>query len=169
MASASLRRRIGGHYQKHFNDISRERLFISSVSFFITFLIVRGITYSIRAGVGPFHDVSAGGKHIHHLVWGILVLLLVGYLWLLRVGSGMDKTSRAMSRLTALLYGIGAALTLDEFALWLNLEDVYWEREGRKSVDVVLLFGGLLSVGIWGRGFLHAVLKEFWHLFRRKS
>ena len=169
MPSETLRQRIGVHYKKHFSDLSRERLFISSLSFFITFLIVRGITYSIRAGVGPFHDVSAGGKHIHHLVWGILLLLVVGYLWLLRLGSGMDRTSRLMSRLTALMYGVGAALTLDEFALWLNLEDVYWEREGRKSVDVVLLFGGLLSVGIWGREFFHAVLKEFWHLFRRKS
>ena len=73
-----------------------------------------------------------------------------------------------MSRLTALLYGVGAALTLDEFALWLNLQDVYWEREGRKSVDVVLLFGGLLSVGIWGKGFFHALGKEVWHIFRPK-
>ena len=123
---ANLSRRIGEHYRKHFTDLSRERLFISSLSFLITFAIVRGITYSIRSGVGPFHNVSVGSRHIHHLVWGILLLLFVGYVWLLRVGSGMSHTSRSMSRLTALLYGMGAALTLDEFALCLNLEEVYW-------------------------------------------
>jgi hypothetical protein len=54
----------------------------------------------------------------------------------------------------ALLYGVGAALTLDEFALWLNLRDVYWEREGRESIRAVFLFGSLLSMGLWGAPFL---------------
>jgi len=167
MPSRSLFRLVNAHYQRHFSDTSRERLFISSISFFVTFAIVRAITYSIRAGVGPFHDMSSGGKHIHHLVWGILSLLLVGYLWLLRVGSGEAPSSRIMSRVTALLYGIGAALTLDEFALWLNLRDVYWEREGRQSVDVVILFGALLSIGIWGGRFFHAVAKDIFRMLTR--
>src|SRR5579883_1610491 len=147
MSDSGFMARIRGHYRRHLGETRRERLFISSVSFFVTFLIVRALTYSIRLGIGPFHDVSAGGRHIHHLVWGILCLLLVGYFWLLRIGSGDSEASRAMSRLTAILYGLGAALTLDEFALWLNLRDVYWEREGRLSVDAVILFGALLSVG----------------------
>jgi hypothetical protein len=50
----------------------------------------------------------------------------------------------------SILYGVGAALTLDEFALWLNLKDVYWSREGRSSIDVVILFGALLAAGAWG-------------------
>jgi hypothetical protein len=50
----------------------------------------------------------------------------------------------------AILYGLGAALTLDEFALWLNLRDVYWAREGRSSIDAVILFGSLLAIGAWG-------------------
>ena len=49
-----------------------------------------------------------------------------------------------------MLYGIGSAVTLDEFALWLNLEDDYWNREGRKSIEAVVLFAALLSLGIWG-------------------
>jgi hypothetical protein len=57
-------------------------------------------------------------------------------------------------------YGVGAALTLDEFALWLNLRDVYWDREGRASIDAVILFGGLLSIGIWGGPFLRALITE---------
>ena len=65
-----------------------------------------------------------------------------------------------MSRLVSLLYGAGAALTLDEFALWLNLRDVYWAKEGRASIDVVILFGALLSIGVWGGRFLRALVRE---------
>ena len=50
----------------------------------------------------------------------------------------------------SILYGVGAALTLDEFALWLNLANVYWSREGRESIDAVVLFGSLLAIGTWG-------------------
>ena len=73
-------------YHFHFKDERRERLFLASLGFLVTFGIVRGITAMIRAGIGPFHNVSAGGTHIHHLVWGILLLLLVGYVWLSEVG-----------------------------------------------------------------------------------
>jgi hypothetical protein len=58
-------------------------------------------------------------------------------------------------------------LTLDEFALWLRLKDVYWSREGRESVDAVVIFGGLLSVGVWGAPFIHALLRESARLLRR--
>jgi hypothetical protein len=147
-------------YGFHFADEGRERLFLASIAFFVTFGIVRGITYLIRAGVGPFHNVSAGGVHIHHLVWGILLLLLVGYIWLREIGVGSTWVASA----TALAFGVGAALTLDEFALWLNLSDVYWNAIGRReSIDAVLLFGSLLTTGIWGGPFLAAVARHFWH------
>ncbi len=151
-------------YRFHFKNEARERLFLASVGFLVTFAIVRGITYLIRVGVGPFHNVTSGGLHIHHLVWGILILLLVGYVWLVELGVG----SSWVASLTALAYGVGAALTLDEFALWLNLRDVYWERAGRQSVDAVLIFAGLLSVGIWGGPFLRAVIKELIAILRRR-
>ena len=62
------------------------------------------------------------------------------------------------SRLMAVGYGVGAALTLDEFALWLNLEpDAYWSREGRLSIDAIILFGSLLAVGAWGAPFFRAL------------
>lgn len=149
-------------YHLHFTDPRRERLFLSSISFFLTFVVVRVLVTSIRAGRGPFHNVQAGGTHIHHLVWGILLLLLVGYLWLIQVGTGRDD--RHWMRLTAVLYGIGAALTLDEFALWLQLADVYFSPQGTKSVQAVLLFGSLLSVGVWGGPFFRAL---FHFLVRR--
>ena len=143
-------------YRFHFKSERRERLFLASVGFLITFGIVRGITAMIRAGVGPIQNVSAGGLHIHHLVWGILLLLLVGYVWLSEFG----VDSSWLASLTAIAFGVGAALTLDEFALWLNLQDVYWERQGRESIDAVLLFASLLSVGIWGGPFFRGLAQE---------
>ena len=152
-------------YSFHFQNERRERLFLASIGFLVTFGIVRGITHLIRAGVGPFHNVSSGGLHIHHLVWGILILLLVGYVWLIELGVG----SSWVASLTAIFFGVGAALTLDEFALWLNLQDVYWTGAGRESIDAVIIFISLLSVGIWGGPFLREVAKELFKVFRRKA
>jgi hypothetical protein len=137
-------------YRFHFKDERRERFFLASLAFFVTFAAVRGITTMIRAGVGPFHNVTAGTTHIHHLVWGILLLLVVGVVWLSEIGVG----SGWMASLTAIAFGVGAALTLDEFALWLDLRDVYWASAGRISIDAVLIFGSLLSAGWWGGPFL---------------
>jgi hypothetical protein len=131
-------------------DRPRRRLFLASVSFFVTFAGVRLLVRSITHRVGPFGWVMIDGRHIHHLVWGILLLLLVGYCALSEVGTGTSATSIFLSRLLSILYGVGAALTLDEFALWLNLQDVYWSRQGRESIDAVILFGAILAAGAWG-------------------
>jgi hypothetical protein len=131
-------------------DRPRRRLFIASVSFFLTFAGVRAVVYGVLHQIPPFHFVQMGGRHIHHLVFGIVILLLVGYGWLCEIGGGSDGSSILLGRLMSILYGVGAALTLDEFALWLNLKDVYWSREGRSSIDVVILFGALLAAGAWG-------------------
>jgi hypothetical protein len=155
-----LRQRARQVYQEQIAESRRERLLLASVAFSISFALVRVLTHEIRAGRGPFHNVEVGGRHIHHLVWGILLLLAVGYGWLLQIGTGTNKGTTWAGRLLSIVYGVGAALTLDEFALWLNLQDVYWEREGRASIDAVILFGGLLSVGIWGGPFLHALFSE---------
>jgi hypothetical protein len=150
-------RRVPDLYRKHFAERRKERQFISSASFFLTFGIVRGITHAIRAGVGPFGNVSPGGRHIHHMTFGIVGLLAVGYLWMLEIGTA--STQRLSSRLTSGAYGAGAALTLDEFALWLNLQDVYWAKQGRESIDAVVLFGALLSMSLVGREFLRELAK----------
>ena len=110
-----------------------------------------------------------GGRHIHHLVWGILLLLSVGYLWLLEVGTGSQDSFRVAGRVTAMLYGVGAALTLDEFALWLNLSDVYWLRQGRESYEAMGLFGGILAMGIFGKPFFSALVREFSSPFRDRA
>lgn len=146
-------------YDRHFSSPRHERMFLASVAFFVTFAVTRAITHSIRAGRGPFHDVETPGGHLHHLVWGILLLLGIGYLWLIQVGTGGEGGPSWASPLTALLFGAGAALTLDEFALWLTFRDVYWEREGRLSVDAVVLFGSLLSIGLWGGPFFRDLFR----------
>ena len=143
--------RAGRILQERIPDRPRRRLFLAAVSFFITFLFVRLLVRAITHHVGPFGWVMVGGKHIHHLVWGILLLLAAGYLELAEFGTGGTPGSIFASRLISILYGMGAALTLDEFALWLNLDpNAYWTREGRTSIDAVVLFGALLAMGAWG-------------------
>ncbi len=151
---------LGSLLREHIADRPRRRLFLASVSFFLTFAIVRGMVYCIRHEIPPFHYIVMGGRHIHHLVPGILILLAVGYGWLCEFGNGSDTSSIFASRLMSILYGVGAALTLDEFALWLNLKDVYFVREGRSSIDAVVLFGSLLAIGGWGAPFFAGLAKR---------
>src|SRR5438270_2045173 len=161
------RTRLGNLLHTHIPDRPQRRLFVASLGFFFTFAGVRLLTFAIHNNIGPFHDVHMGGRHIHHLVWGILILLLVGYGWLIDVGIGTESSSVLLSRIMSVLYGAGAALTLDEFALWLNLRDVYWEREGRASIDAGVMFGAFLISGLLGRKFLRALAKEAGKIFRR--
>jgi hypothetical protein len=122
----------------------------------VTFATVRAITHAIRAERGPFRNITPGGRHIHHMTFGITGLLTVGYLWMLEIGVNEERRS---SRVTAAVYGGGAALTLDEFALWLNLEDDYWTKQGRESIDAVALFGSLLVLSVLGKGFFADLLR----------
>jgi hypothetical protein len=117
---------------------------------------VRAITHAIRAERGPFRNITPGGRHIHHMTFGITGLLTVGYLWMLEIGVNEERRS---SRVTAAVFGGGAALTLDEFALWLNLEDDYWTKQGRESIDAVALFGSLLVISVLGKGFFTELLQ----------
>jgi len=151
-------------YTRHFRNARHERMFLASIAFFVAFAVVRAITHLIRAGRGPFHDVVTKGGHIHHLVWGILLLLGVGYLWLIQVGTGDAAERPWASPLTALLFGVASALTLDEFALWFTFRDVYWDREGRLSIDAVVLFGSLLSIAMWGGPFFRDLVRLWGHL-----
>src|SRR6266568_5090412 len=150
--------RLGFLVRSTIPDRPRRRMFIASVSFLITFAGVRLIVSLVIHNHGPFQWVVVRGLHIHHLVWGILILLLVGYGWLLDLGRSHSPLSIFFSRLMSVSYGAGAALTLDEFSLWLNLEpDAYWSREGRISIDAIILFGSILAVGAWGAPFFRGL------------
>jgi len=93
---------------------------------------VRAITYSIRGGQGPLHNLSAGGVHLHPYLWGILTVSTVGGVAL----RGDDRMRR--HPLVATASGAGLALIVDEFALLLDLKDAYRARQGRVSVDVAI-------------------------------
>lgn len=109
---------------------------VSWLAFTGTFALVRGITYSIKDGEGPLHNLSVGGIHIHHYLWGILTVSAVGGVAI----RGEDRLRR--HPLVATAYGAGLALIVDEFALLLDLSDVYWTKQGRVSVDLAI---GLIS------------------------
>src|SRR6201998_1838907 len=154
--------RLGFVVRSTIPDRPRRRMFIASVSFLITFAGVILLVGLIMHNHGPFNWVVGRGCHIHHMVWGIMILLLVGYGWLLDLGRSHSPLSIFFSRLMSVSYGVGAALTLDEFSLWLNLDpNDYWSREGRISIDAVILFGGLLAAGAWGAPFFRG-LQVMW-------
>jgi hypothetical protein len=97
-----------------------------------TFAGLRALSYSIRAGKGPFSNISVGGEHLHHYMWGIGMLSGVGAIAV----RGTERLRR--HPVTALSYGSGLALIVDEFALLLDLKDVYWAKQGRISVDLAI-------------------------------
>jgi hypothetical protein len=135
-------------------DTSERAALASWLSFTATFAAVRGITYSIRAGKGPFHNVSAGGEHLHHYLWGIAMLAGVG-----AVAVHGEERHRSHPAV-ATAYGSGLALIVDEFALLLDLKDVYWAKQGRLSVDVGI---GLIAA----TGSYFALLPVAWAWRRR--
>jgi len=112
---------------------------ISWLAFAATFATVRGVTYGIRAGRGPFRNLSLGGEHLHHYLWGIGLLAGVG-----AIAVRGDESLR-QHPVVAVSYGTGLALIVDEFALLLDLRDVYWARQGRISVDLGI--GGVAVAG----------------------
>ena len=149
MARLPTLEEIRSAWKRSFDSPKEERRLVGSLSFAATFGVTRFITHSIRAGRGPFRNITPGGRHIHHMTFGIIGLLGVGYAWLNEIGIGSGGP--LASRSTAFLYGAGAALTLDEFALWLNLADDYWTKQGRESIDAVVAFGSLLAISLSGR------------------
>ncbi len=111
-------------------DPAQRAALLSWLAFTATFAGVRGITYSIKNGKGPFRNMSVGGEHLHHYIWGIGLVSGVG-------GVAVHGNGRHRQHpLVATAYGSGLALIVDEFALLLDLKDVYWAKQGRISVDL---------------------------------
>lgn len=118
-------------------------------SFAVTFIVIRSITYVLRdrRSVGPFRSVRVGRRHIHHFVPGIVIAFAAG--------SGAIFTRReTLEPWLALPFGVGMGLTLDESALLLELEDVYWRREGLLSVQITLTVISLMGALALGLRFL---------------
>jgi hypothetical protein len=150
--------RLGYLVRSTIPDRPRRRMFLASVSFLFTFVGVRILVHRIVNHEGRLQWVVIHGTHIHHLVWGILILLLVGYGWLLDLGRSHSPLSIFLSRLMSVGFGVGAALTLDEFSIWLDLEpNAYWSDAGRLNIDAIILFGALLAVGAGGAPFFRGL------------
>jgi hypothetical protein len=113
-------------------DASQQSALVSWLAFTTVFSAVRGVTHAIKAGKGPFRNLSLGGEHLHHYMWGIGMLTGVGAVAV----RGTEELRR--HPVTAVAYGSGLALIVDEFALLLDLKDVYWAKQGRVSVDLAI-------------------------------
>lgn len=146
MAAAAVR--ISFELPEHFLDGRAERAgFVLLVAFLVSFLFIRTSARLMRSPEVPWWPGSVttdSGLHLHHLVWGIVLLLVSGFL------SFATDAASPWNEILAGLFGVGAGLTLDEFALWIHLRDVYWAEEGRLSVDAVVvatIIGGLIVLG----------------------
>jgi len=139
-------KKIGIVYGNHIKGQQEEPRFLILTSFTLTFLTARLIVYNITYHVFSFLPetyVRIHDTHIHHLVFGIFLLLIAGFIRIPQFGE-------SLIRLSSILYGIGAALTLDEFALWLRFDPTaYFGSQGRISIDAVVIFILTLLSTLW--------------------
>ena len=124
------------------------------VAFLVTFGCVRFYTHSVRHGRGP-GNLSVGGLRVHHMVPGIFLLLGAGFI---AITADDDSLPWYLWWVLPTAFGVGAALVLDEFALWLNLRDVYWAEEGRRSIDAVIVAAALIAIVALGAPFWGKVI-----------
>lgn len=136
---------LGSAFDTYIVDAGKLPAFLFLCAFLGGFGFIRTSAHMIRAQVSWWPgNVEVGGTHIHHLVWGIITLMIFGW-----VAIAIDPGSPGREIL-AVAFGIGTGLTLDEFALWLELKDVYWSQGGRKSIDAVIVAGILAGFGVLG-------------------
>jgi hypothetical protein len=119
-------------------------LLVSFLAFVLTFLLTRTITRMIRAGKGPFHNLSDSGVHLHHSTPGVVLLVAGSF------GAVGAQARSPWAYLAAALVGVGASLVLDEFAMIFHLEDDYWSQEGELSVNVVTLAAACIGLAVVG-------------------
>jgi lysyl-tRNA synthetase class 2 len=136
---------VGSEFQTEIVDTGRLAAFLFFIALLGTFGFIRTSTWMIRKQVSWWPgNVSVGGTHVHHLVWGICAMMIFGYIGV------VHQPDSPWREIVTVLFAIGMGLTLDEFALWVELKDVYWEKEGRKSIDAMIIAGclaGALLVG----------------------
>ena len=154
--------RVFHHYARL--DLGRRVALRALFAFLITFGILRALTAIIHFDIfphGPFRNlVTANGLHIHHLFWGILLLMATGFI-------ALATRAEEWHLRVAIIFGVALGLTLDEFALWLRLADVYWSPEGIESIKAATVVTAFLAVYAFGQPFFHAVARDFFHLKRR--
>lgn len=145
MTIAPLIATVGGEFQHQIVDTGRLAAFLFFVALLGTFGFIRTSTWMIRKQVSWWPgNVSVGGTHVHHLVWGIFAMMIFGYIGV------VHQPDSPWREIVSVLFAIGMGLTLDEFALWLELKDVYWEKDGRKSIDAMIVAGCLAGIAVVG-------------------
>ena len=131
-------------------------------AFLVTFAVLRIITAVIHYELfphGPFRNlITRSGLHIHHLFWGILLLMVTGF-------AALTTRDPKWHLRIAIIFGIALGLTLDEFALWLRLADVYWSPQGVESLKAGAVAAAFLGFYGFGQPFWHAVVRD---LFGRR-
>jgi hypothetical protein len=143
MTTASILSGFWGNLE----DNHEQAVFLVLVGFLGSFAFIRMSTRIIRSesvSWWPGNIESEGGVHVHHLVFGIVTMMVTGTLAFVADGRS------PFVEICALGFGIGVGLTIDEFALWVHLEDVYWEREGRSSIDATVIAASVMSLMVLG-------------------
>ncbi|MFG2427012.1 hypothetical protein [Streptomyces sp. NPDC048590] len=134
-----------GHWlQQNIVEPGKLPLLLALAAFVLTFAVTRMVTRMIRAGKGPFRNITPGGVHVHHVVPGVVLTVVGGF------GAVASGRHGVTAGILAVVFGAGAGLVLDEFALILHLDDVYWTEEGRQSVEVVVLTASLVLLVLAG-------------------
>ncbi|MFC9863701.1 MULTISPECIES: hypothetical protein [unclassified Streptomyces] len=135
---------MGHWWHTNITEPGKLPLLLALSAFVLTFAVTRTITRLIRAGKGPFRNITPGGVHVHHVVPGVVLTVVGGF------GAVASGRHGAAAGICAVIFGIGAGLVLDEFALILHLNDVYWTEQGRQSVEVVVLTASLVLLVLAG-------------------
>lgn len=135
---------MGHWWERNIVEPGKLPLLLALTAFILTFLVTRLITRMIRAGRGPFGNITTGGLHIHHVVPGVVLTVVGGF------GAVASGHRGLGASVCAVLFGVGAGLVLDEFALILHLDDVYWSEAGRKSVEMVVLTAAVVGLVLAG-------------------
>ncbi|WP_285572808.1 hypothetical protein OG521_28725 [Streptomyces sp. NBC_01463] len=135
---------MGHWFDRNIVEPGKLPLLLALTAFVLTFAITRVITRMIRAGKGPFGNITPGGVHVHHVVPGVVLSVVGGF------GAVASGKHGFAAGACAVVFGMGAGLVLDEFALILHMDDVYWTEQGRQSVEVVILTAALVLLVLGG-------------------
>ncbi len=134
-------------WDEHLVAHDRQGVFLVLVGFVLSFAFIRMSTRLMRSPRVPWWPgsvVSDSGVHLHHLVFGIVTMMIAGTLGFAALGHS------PWTEICAFFFGVGAGLTIDEFALWVHLEDVYWAKEGRSSIDATVIAAAAMGLVVLG-------------------
>jgi hypothetical protein len=138
---------VSDFWNEHILANNRQGVFLVLVGFILSFAFIRMSTRLMRSPKVPWWPgsvVSDSGVHLHHLVFGIVTMMIAGTLGFAAHGDS------PWAEICGFLFGVGAGLTIDEFALWVYLDDVYWAEEGRSSIDATVIAAAAMGLVVMG-------------------